>query len=176
MSEMLILSMDVLLLNVCLCGAMRSTSMCTSLNTLCHVLVPRLCHSGQTHRFRRCSSAAAGAFEYPKKYFRKGNKEELYFTLIYFNYSKDYLQHPLKYLEAIYNHVKVLAMLVSQAPDGHNEPSEFALCLGCLRGQDLMCCEAIFFYCLPGHQSCLAYALQMGWATWKISAAMKNIS
>ena len=49
-------------------------------NTLHHVFTPRLCHRGQTHRFRHCSSATVGAFEYPKKNSRNGSKEELYFT------------------------------------------------------------------------------------------------
>ena len=40
------------------------------------------CHSGQTHRFRCCLSAAVGAIEYPKKISRNGNKEELYFTYL----------------------------------------------------------------------------------------------
>ena len=47
------------------------------------VFVSRLCHSGQTHRFRHCSVAAVGAFEYPKTNSRNSNKEELYFTLFY---------------------------------------------------------------------------------------------
>ena len=46
-------------------------------NTLCRVFAPCFCHSGQTRRFRRCSSAAVGALEYPKKNSRNGNKEEL---------------------------------------------------------------------------------------------------
>ena len=51
-------------------------------NALGHMFVSRLCHSGQTHRFRRCSSAAVGALEYPKTNFRKSNKEKLYYTLL----------------------------------------------------------------------------------------------
>ena len=47
--------------------------------TLHRVFAPRLCHSGQTHRFRHCSSAAAGALEHPKKNSRKCNKKDLYF-------------------------------------------------------------------------------------------------
>ena len=41
------------------------------------VFVSRLYHSGQTHRFRRCSVAAAGAFKYPKTNSRNGNKVKL---------------------------------------------------------------------------------------------------
>ena len=52
-------------------------------STLHRVFAPRLRHSGQTHRFRRCSSAAAGALEYPKKNSRHGNEEELYFTFYF---------------------------------------------------------------------------------------------
>ena len=51
-------------------------------NALGHVFVSRLCHSGRTHAFRRCSVAAMGAFEYPKTNSINGNKEELYFVLI----------------------------------------------------------------------------------------------
>ena len=55
-------------------------------NTLRYVFAPHLCHTGQTHRFRRSSTPAAGALEYPKKNSRNGNKEEFYFnfTLLYF--------------------------------------------------------------------------------------------
>ena len=60
---------------------MRSALVCTS--TLSRVFVPRLCHSGQTHRFRRCLSAAAGALQYPKTNSRNGKKEELCFTVLY---------------------------------------------------------------------------------------------
>ena len=65
----------------CLCGAMRSVLVS---NTLHRMFASVLCHSGQTHRFRYCLSAAAGALEYPKKNSRNGNKEELYFALLYF--------------------------------------------------------------------------------------------
>ena len=65
----------------CLCGAMRSASACT---ILLRVFAPRLCHRGQTHRFSRCLSVAAGALEYPKKNSRNGNKEELYFNFTNF--------------------------------------------------------------------------------------------
>ena len=46
------------------------------------VFASRLCHSGQTHRFRRCSVAAAGAFEYPKTNSRNGNKVKLLLLLL----------------------------------------------------------------------------------------------
>ena len=36
------------------------------INALGCVFPSRLCHSGQTHRFRCCSVADKGAFEYPK--------------------------------------------------------------------------------------------------------------
>ena len=46
------------------------------------VLASRLCHRGQTHRFRCCSVAAVGAFECPKTNYRDGNKENFtFFTL-----------------------------------------------------------------------------------------------
>ena len=41
------------------------------------MFVTRLCHSGQTHRPRCCSVTDMGAFEYPMKNSRNGNKEEL---------------------------------------------------------------------------------------------------
>ena len=70
---------------VCLCGAMRSVFFVYQSNTLRRVFAPRLCHSGQTHRFKHCLSAAAGALEYPKKNSRSGNKKDLYFNfLLYF--------------------------------------------------------------------------------------------
>ena len=50
-------------------------------STLCRVFVPCWCHSGQTHRFRHCSSAAAGALEYPKKIPEMAIKRN--FTLLY---------------------------------------------------------------------------------------------
>ena len=56
---------------------------CVGMNqshALHRVFASHLCHSGQTCRFRCCSSAAREAFEYPKKNSRNGNKEELYFT------------------------------------------------------------------------------------------------
>ena len=71
---------ELMQIEVCMCAAMRSVSACTSLTLYC--VAPRLCHSGQTHRFRRCSLAAVGALEYPRKNSRNGNKEELY--LLYF--------------------------------------------------------------------------------------------
>ena len=49
---------------VCLCGAM--SSVVNQFNALGCVFASHLCHSGQTHRFRHCSLAAMGAFEYPK--------------------------------------------------------------------------------------------------------------
>ena len=44
-------------------------------NTLHRVFAPCLCHRGQTHMFRHCSSAAAGALEYPKKKSRNGDTD-----------------------------------------------------------------------------------------------------
>ena len=64
--------------NVCLCGTMHSQS-----NKLRRMFASHLCHSEQTHRFRLCSLAAVGAFEYPKTNSRNCNKEEHYFTLLY---------------------------------------------------------------------------------------------
>ena len=51
-------------------------------NALGRVFVSHLCHSGQTHRFRRCSVAAMGAFKYHTTNSKNGNKEELHFTLL----------------------------------------------------------------------------------------------
>ena len=61
---------------ICFCGAMRSASVWVP--GVGHVFASRLCHSGQTHRLRRCSVTAVGAFEYPKTGSTNGNKE-LYF-------------------------------------------------------------------------------------------------
>ena len=66
-------------------GVIPSNASCVGVyqsNTLCRVFMPRLCHSGQSHRFTHCSSSAVGvgALECPKKNSRNGNKEELYFT------------------------------------------------------------------------------------------------
>ena len=52
-----------------LCGAM-----CSALRL---VFASHLCQSRQTHRFRRCSPAPMGAFEYPKTNFRNDNKDVL---------------------------------------------------------------------------------------------------
>ena len=86
---------------VCLCGAMCSTSACTSL-TLRRVFAPRLCHSGHTHRFRCCLSAAAAALEYPKKHSRNDNTEELYFLLYFINVAAGWMQLHKKCLYPIY--------------------------------------------------------------------------
>ena len=52
-------------------------------NALGGVFASRLCHSRQTHRFRGCSVAAStGAFEYPKKNSRNGNKVKLYYIIL----------------------------------------------------------------------------------------------
>ena len=62
---------------------MRSVSACTSLIQSVACSRPAMCQRGQTHRFRRCSSAATGALEHSMKNSRNGNKEELYFTFAY---------------------------------------------------------------------------------------------
>ena len=43
-------------------------------SALGHIFTSRLCHSGQTHRFRYCSVPAIGALEYPKTNSRNSNK------------------------------------------------------------------------------------------------------
>ena len=46
-------------------------------NALGHVFATSLCHSRQTHRFRWCSVAAKGDFDYPAKNSRNGSEVKL---------------------------------------------------------------------------------------------------
>ena len=59
-------------------------------HTLRHVFAPCLCHSGQTHRFRRCSSAAVGALEYRREKFQKLQQRGTLLYLLYSLYVKTY--------------------------------------------------------------------------------------
>ena len=86
-----------------LCGDMGSAFDVNQSNTLHRVFAPHLCHCGQTHRFRRCLSAAMGALEYPKKNSRNGNKDELYFTLSYMD--------PLSFVIIFDKHIRVSLLM-----------------------------------------------------------------
>ena len=54
------------------CSTVRNVDLSYALG---RVFALRLCHSGQTYRFRHCSVVAVGAFEYPEKNSRNSNKE-----------------------------------------------------------------------------------------------------